>query len=156
MIWPAATSAKSIKRTNFLWTRGDMRRIASDAPIAKSIWIGTDQGVLAAAGCWEHDHGIGLEFTLLTRRLQVIFECAKSGTCAINTLHSSKKWCRWYMLGMVCRNLCERYKARKPSAKLSRYNLGQKRCQVCEVFVIWYGRNCPCCNYQLRTRRRSS
>ena len=36
-----------------------------------------------------------------------------------------------------------------------RYSTGQKRCQVCEIFVKWDGLFCPCCGYRLRTRPRN-
>jgi predicted amidophosphoribosyltransferase len=32
---------------------------------------------------------------------------------------------------------------------------GQKRCQVCELFIKWDGLFCPCCGYKLRTRPRN-
>jgi len=36
-----------------------------------------------------------------------------------------------------------------------RYSSGQKRCQICEIFVNWDGLFCPCCGYRLRTRPRN-
>jgi len=36
-----------------------------------------------------------------------------------------------------------------------RYSTGQKRCQVCEIFLTWDGLWCPCCGYRLRTRPRN-
>jgi hypothetical protein len=36
-----------------------------------------------------------------------------------------------------------------------RYSTGQKRCQVCEIFLKWDGLWCPCCGYRLRTRPRN-
>jgi hypothetical protein len=36
-----------------------------------------------------------------------------------------------------------------------RYSIGQKRCQVCELFIKWDGFWCPCCGYRLRTRPRN-
>lgn len=29
---------------------------------------------------------------------------------------------------------------KKPTPQLSRYAVGQKRCQVCEIFINWNGR----------------
>jgi hypothetical protein len=37
----------------------------------------------------------------------------------------------------------------------SYYAEGNKRCQVCEVFIKWNGKNCPCCKSNLRTKPRS-
>ena len=53
---------------------------------------------------------------------------------------------------MSCNGICERYKAKTNPIILSRYNEGQKRCSVCEIFINWNENNCPCCNYKLRTR----
>lgn len=36
-----------------------------------------------------------------------------------------------------------------------RYAVGQKRCQVCEIFINWDGKHCPCCGYKLRTKPRN-
>jgi predicted amidophosphoribosyltransferase len=38
---------------------------------------------------------------------------------------------------------------------MGRYSTGQKRCQVCEIFLKWEGLWCPCCGYRLRTRPRN-
>jgi hypothetical protein len=35
-----------------------------------------------------------------------------------------------------------------------RYSIGQKRCQICELFIEFDGVLCPCCNSRLRTRPR--
>ena len=43
----------------------------------------------------------------------------------------------------------------KPVAT-GRYSIGQKRCQVCEIFLKWDGLWCPCCGYRLRTNPRNS
>jgi hypothetical protein len=40
-------------------------------------------------------------------------------------------------------------------AGLGRYANGQKRCQICDIFMEWDGLWCPCCGYRLRTRPRS-
>lgn len=57
---------------------------------------------------------------------------------------------------MVCKGICKRYKAIKPSSG-SRYGNGQKRCQVCEIFLEVTDRLfCPCCGYRLRTKPRNS
>ena len=56
---------------------------------------------------------------------------------------------------MVCKGICVRHKAMKPIGT-GRYSTGQKRCQVCEIFLNWNGLWCPCCGYRLRTRPRNS
>ena len=55
---------------------------------------------------------------------------------------------------MVCKNRCDRYKATQCGFKNQRYVLGQKRCNTCQVFVIWDGVYCPCCGYKLRAKPR--
>ena len=56
---------------------------------------------------------------------------------------------------MGCRGLCEKHKS--PRSKTGkRYIEGQKRCQICAIFIIWSGIHCPCCGFQLRTRPRNS
>jgi len=52
---------------------------------------------------------------------------------------------------MVCKGVCHRYKARWASSQF-RYACGQKRCNVCEIFLNWDGISCPCCGMMLRTR----
>ena len=55
---------------------------------------------------------------------------------------------------MTCKGICIRHKAQKPVGS-GRYVIGQKRCQVCEIFIKWGGLWCPCCGYRLRTRPRN-
>jgi hypothetical protein len=55
---------------------------------------------------------------------------------------------------MTCKDICSRHKAPKPVGS-GRYSTGQKRCQVCEIFLKWDGLWCPCCGYRLRTRPRN-
>jgi predicted amidophosphoribosyltransferase len=55
---------------------------------------------------------------------------------------------------MVCKGIFLRHKAMKPVGT-GRYSIGQKRCQVCEIFLTWEGLWCPCCGYRLRTRPRN-
>jgi hypothetical protein len=55
---------------------------------------------------------------------------------------------------MTCKGICVRHKAMKPVGT-GRYSIGQKRCQVCELFIMWDGFWCPCCGYRLRTRPRN-
>ena len=55
---------------------------------------------------------------------------------------------------MTCKGICIRHKAQKP-VHLGRYAMGQKRCQICELFIKWDGLWCPCCGYRLRTKPRN-
>jgi hypothetical protein len=55
---------------------------------------------------------------------------------------------------MVCKNICIRHRAQKPVGS-GRYSIGQKRCQICELFIQWEGLWCPCCGYRLRTKPRN-
>lgn len=55
---------------------------------------------------------------------------------------------------MTCKGACIRYKAQKPSCT-GRYAIGQKRCQICEIFIAYEGLWCPCCGYRLRTKPRN-
>lgn len=57
-------------------------------------------------------------------------------------------------MGMVCKGTCVRYRA-PPSVRMSRYDNGQKRCQVCSIFLTWIGDSCPCCGVKLRTKSRN-
>jgi hypothetical protein len=55
---------------------------------------------------------------------------------------------------MTCKGICIRHRAQKPSGS-GRYVSGQKRCQICEIFIKWDGLWCPCCGYRLRTKPRN-
>jgi hypothetical protein len=50
---------------------------------------------------------------------------------------------------MVCKGVCIRHKASGPIS-YGRYVARQKRCQICEIFIIWDGIFCPCCGCRLR------
>jgi len=55
---------------------------------------------------------------------------------------------------MGCNEICKRYKAiGRPSD--GRYKSGQKRCQVCVIYIQWDGLYCPCCNNRLRSKPRN-
>lgn len=56
---------------------------------------------------------------------------------------------------MACKGICLRHRAQKP-VDSSRYASGQKRCQVCEIFIKWDTLWCPCCGYRLRSKPRNS
>ena len=55
---------------------------------------------------------------------------------------------------MTCKGTCVRYKASKPRG-MGRYASGQRRCQICEIYIHWEGIWCPCCGYRLRTKPRN-
>ena len=58
---------------------------------------------------------------------------------------------------MNCDGICSKYVVKKPTIKSAgRYESGHKRCSFCEVYLIWNGRNCPCCGTALRTKPRNS
>lgn len=58
------------------------------------------------------------------------------------------------LIKLTCKGICSRHKAPKPVGD-GRYSTGQKRCQVCEIFLKWDGLWCPCCSYRLRTKPRN-
>jgi rRNA maturation endonuclease Nob1 len=43
-----------------------------------------------------------------------------------------------------------------PPNNQSRYEVGQKRCTKCSIFLEYAGLWCPCCGFRLRIHRRSS
>ena len=53
---------------------------------------------------------------------------------------------------MACKGVCIRHRAQKPIGSFGRYATGQKRCQICEIFIKWNGLWCPCCGYRVRTK----
>ncbi len=56
---------------------------------------------------------------------------------------------------MTCKGICLKHKAQKDGSGSRRYVNGQKRCQICEIFIRWEGLWCPCCGYRLRTKPRN-
>jgi rRNA maturation endonuclease Nob1 len=53
---------------------------------------------------------------------------------------------------MLCRNYI-RYKVDRPTKGGKRYLIKQKRCHVCQIFIInWQGLFCPCCGGRLRNK----
>jgi hypothetical protein len=57
---------------------------------------------------------------------------------------------------MSCKGICIRHRAQRPAGSFGRYATGQKRCQICSIFLKWDGLWCPCCGYRVRTRPRFS
>jgi len=58
-------------------------------------------------------------------------------------------------MSYLCKDFCLAYKADR-LASGARYAIGQKRCQVCCIFIWWAGIKCPCCGIRLRTSPRMS
>jgi hypothetical protein len=57
---------------------------------------------------------------------------------------------------MTCKGICIRHRAEKPLGHFGRYAAGQKRCQICAIYMRWDGIWCPCCGCRVRTRSRNS
>ena len=56
-----------------------------------------------------------------------------------------------------CKNRCILFKAKKPSTG-GRYDAGQYRCQICEIYITDEGvekNHCKCCNYKIRSKPRN-
>ncbi len=56
---------------------------------------------------------------------------------------------------MTCKGICVRYAAQNIVGG-ARYASGQRRCQICEIFIKWEGFRCPCCGCKLRLMPRSA
>jgi len=57
---------------------------------------------------------------------------------------------------MYCKGICSNYAVKKPRQKIyGRYESGQKRCSLCEIYIIWDGNHCPCCGCTLRSKPRN-
>lgn len=57
---------------------------------------------------------------------------------------------------MACKGICIRHRAQRPANYFGRYAAGQKRCQLCSIFMKWDGLWCPCCGCKVRTKPRNS
>ena len=57
--------------------------------------------------------------------------------------------------GRMCKGICLKYRAKKPIG-IGRYASGQKRCQICTIYLEYDSNKCPCCNYRLRCKPRNS
>jgi len=57
---------------------------------------------------------------------------------------------------MYCKGICNKYSVKKPRQKnIGRYESGHKRCSLCEIYITWDGKNCPCCGCILRAKPRN-
>lgn len=62
------------------------------------------------------------------------------------------EWCS--LMGYCCKGICEEFKGEKvPNG--SRYEIGQKRCSMCSMFLTIVSIRCPCCGVILRTKSRT-
>ena len=55
-----------------------------------------------------------------------------------------------------CKDMCKKFKVRKPLGGDGRYGSGQKWCKVCNRFMNHDEPRCPCCSCKLRTSPRST
>ena len=58
------------------------------------------------------------------------------------------------LVGRACRGICEMHKA-EPVPNKIRYEIGQKRCTFCGIFLSINENRCICCKAVLRTKPRS-
>ena len=56
---------------------------------------------------------------------------------------------------MGCRGICDRHGV-KQQIGCRRYEVGQKRCQICSRYVIMDGLYCYCCGQRLRLKPHNS
>lgn len=52
---------------------------------------------------------------------------------------------------MPCKGICIRHTVKTKPGNI-RYDDGQKRCQVCSIYVRMPGYFCLCCGFRLRTK----
>jgi len=70
----------------------------------------------------------------------------------------------------ICMEICKRYQVKKPADGKGRYESGQARCQICEIWIDHngcllkdgssakmgsVGWICKCCNYRVRQKPRN-
>lgn len=56
-------------------------------------------------------------------------------------------------MGYTCNGICENLQTHSVTTS-KKYQNGQKRCTLCDVFLETDSLRCPCCNILLRTRPR--
>jgi len=86
------------------------------------------------------------------RRCRFEMRCATATRIILSFYGLLPRTITWYY--MSCKGICIRHRATKLPNKM-RYANGQKRCQMCDIFIKWDGIWCPCCGYRLRTKSRS-
>ena len=57
-------------------------------------------------------------------------------------------------MGRTCRGICQMHKA-APAPNKIRYEIGQKRCTFCGIFLAINETRCICCKAVLRTKPRN-
>lgn len=57
------------------------------------------------------------------------------------------------VVGRTCRGICQMHKA-EPVPNRVRYEVGQKRCTFCGLFLTTESIRCVCCKAVLRTKAR--
>ena len=57
-------------------------------------------------------------------------------------------------MGRTCNGICYQYTGAKMPNGL-RYDMGQKRCSFCSLFIETDEVRCPCCKVVLRTKPRN-
>ena len=58
----------------------------------------------------------------------------------------------WEVMGYRCKSKCELFKSIHPHGM--RYEDGEKRCTICQIYVRIEMIRCPCCGSVLRTKKR--
>lgn len=56
-------------------------------------------------------------------------------------------------MGSSCKGICVNFKAAKIANRF-RYDIGQKRCSYCAIYMQVDSINCPCCGSRLRSKAR--
>ena len=56
----------------------------------------------------------------------------------------------------MCKGICQKFRAVMTSVTIGRYESGQKRCNVCGIFLNCDNVRCPCCSSKLRSSPRST
>ena len=57
-------------------------------------------------------------------------------------------------MGRTCKGICQMHRA-EPVPNKIRYEIGQKRCTFCGIFMSTCDSRCMCCRAVLRTKARS-
>ncbi len=55
-----------------------------------------------------------------------------------------------------CKDICKKFRVRKPIGGEGRYGSGQKWCSICHRFMYHDKIRCPCCSCKLRNSPRST
>ena len=58
-------------------------------------------------------------------------------------------------MAFCCTGVCVSLKSTRVTTS-KKYERGQKRCTLCDIFMETMKLRCPCCNAKLRTKARSN